>query len=169
MMKTAIGVTLSAVLLATGAPAQESDSPYVEFRVLRPELALQMAQAAMESCREAGYQVGVTVVDRFGIPQVFLRDRFAGLHVYETSQRKAWTAVSFRLNTTDLAAQTAFDKGASAIRNLSQALPLGGGLVVENGEGAMVAGIGVSGAPGGNLDDDCAAAGISAIEDEIAF
>jgi len=158
-----------AVLLATGANAQDSDSPYVTFQVLKPELALAMAQAAMEACRDKGFQIGVTVVDRFGNPQVFLRDRFAGVHVFETSRRKAWTAVSFRTPTAELADFTAAGMSASAIRHLSQALPLGGGLLVENGDGELVAGIGVSGAPGGNHDDDCAAAGIAAIEDEIAF
>lgn len=161
--------TLAIIFAATTAGAQDADTPYVTFQVLKPELALKMAQGALDACRDAGFQVGVTVVDRFGLPQVFLRDRFAGLHVYETSRRKAWTAVSFRTATSDLAVSTGANQAASAIRHLSEALPLGGGLVVENGDGAIVAGIGVSGAPGGSFDDDCAIAGIAVIEDEIAF
>ena len=42
-------------------------------------------------------------------------------------------------------------------------------MMVSSGDGSLVAGIGVSGAPGPDLDDDCAAAGIAALEDEIAF
>lgn len=155
--------------LAAATPAASQDDVFVTFKVLKPELALAMADAAMADCREAGYQVGVTVVDRFGIPQVFLRDRFAGVHVFETSRRKAWTAVSFRTSTTDLAVATAPDTISSGIRELSEALPLGGGLVVEEGGGSIVAGIGVSGAPSPDLDDLCAEAGIAAIEDQIAF
>jgi uncharacterized protein GlcG (DUF336 family) len=161
-----------AVALACGlgtAGFADDDDAFVEFRVLKPEVALEMAQAALVSCREAGYQVGVTVVDRFGLPQAFLRDRFAGAHVYETSRRKAWTAVSFRTNTTDLAVTTQAGEISSGIRHLSEALPLGGGLVVSEGSGGIVAGIGVSGAPGPDLDDDCAQAGIDAIADKIAF
>ena len=158
----------AALLLATPAAAQD-DGAFVTFQVLKPELALQMAEAAMESCRDAGYQVGVTVVDRFGLPQVFLRDRYAGAHVFETSRRKAWTAASFRTPTADLAASTAPGEPASAIRQLSEALPLGGGLPVMEGGGGLVAGIGVSGAPGPDLDAICAQAGIDAIADEIAF
>lgn len=154
--------------LATPALA-EDDSAFVTFQVLKPALALQMATVAMQSCRDAGYQVGVTVVDRFGIPQAFVRDQYAGLHVYETSRRKAWTAVSFRTSTSDLAASTAAGQTSSGIRLLDQALPLGGGLVVFEGSGSIVAGIGVSGAPGPDLDETCASAGIAAIEDEIAF
>ena len=49
------------------------------------------------------------------------------------------------------------------------AMAVGGGLMVLDGEGSLVAGIGVSGAPGGTLDEECAQAGIDAIEDLIAF
>lgn len=150
------------------APASAQDA-FVEHQTITPELAQTMATAAMDSCREKGAQVGVTVVDRFGIPQAFIRDRFAGLHVYETSRRKAWTSVSFRSSTTELSNATSADKGAFGIRFLSEALPLGGGLVVYSGEGAIVAGIGVSGAPSPDMDEDCAIDGIAAIEDEIAF
>lgn len=159
---------LAALGLAATPVMGAEDDAFVEFKVLKPEVALEMAQAAMAACNEAGYQVGVTVVDRFGIPQVFIRDRYAGIHVYETSRRKAWTAVSFRTSTTDLGEATAPGKSSSGIRHLSEALPLGGGLVVE-GAGVIVGGIGVSGAPGPELDDECAQAGITAVEDQIAF
>ena len=87
---------ISAAALALGAStAQADDSAFVEFKVLKPELALQAAVAAMEHCRAEGYQVGVAVVDRFGVTQAFVRDRFAGAHTLETATRKAWTAVSF--------------------------------------------------------------------------
>ena len=155
-------------LAATPAVAQD-DGAFVDFQVLKPEVALEMAEAAMVHCRNEGYQVGVTVVDRFGIPQAFLRDRFAGLHVYETSQRKAWTAVSFRTNTTELDLATRPGEISQRIRQLSEALPLGGGLMVETGTGEMVGGIGVSGAPSPELDDVCAQAGIDAVADQIAF
>ena len=162
-------LAVAAIAAACAAPAQADDSAFVEFQVLKPGVALDMAEAAMIYCREQGYQVGVTVVDRFGLPQAFMRDRFAGLHVYETSYRKAWTAVSFRTGTTELNTVTAPGNSSQGIRQLSQALPLGGGLVVEEGSGSIVAGIGVSGAPTPEIDDDCAQAGIDAVADQIAF
>ena len=165
MLRTVI-LTL---LLSVSASAAAEDDAFVEFKVLKPEVAYRMAEAALLACRENGYQVGVMVLDRFGLPQVFLRDRFAGLHVFETARRKAWTAISFRTNTTELAEITMAGAEMSGIRNLSEALPLGGGLMVLDGDGSLVAGIGVSGAPGGIHDDTCAQAGIDAIEDEIAF
>jgi uncharacterized protein GlcG (DUF336 family) len=161
---------MAAALVAVAWPAAaQEDGAFVTFQVLKPEVALQMAEAAMEACRAEGYQVGVTVVDRFGVPQVFVRDRFAGLHVYEVSRRKAWTAVSFRTNTTDLDRATNPGEISQGIRNVSEALPLGGGLMVETGAGDLVGGIGVSGAPGPDIDDVCAQAGLDAVADQIAF
>lgn len=145
------------------------DDTYVDFRALKPSINLTMAQAALERCRAAGYQIGVMVTDRFGIPQVFLRDQYAGIHVFETTQRKAWTAVTFRTATGELSELTAAGTELAGLRNLSKAMMVGGGLPVLDGEGSLVAGIGVSGAPGGDQDENCAAAGIAAIEDDIAF
>lgn len=154
--------------MCVSVPAWGQDA-FVVSKSLRPELALVAAQAALQSCQDSGYQVGVTVVDRSGLPQVFLRDRYAGLHVYETSRRKAWTAVSFRTSTSDLAQATQSGETASGIRHLTDALPLGGGLVIYAGDGSIVGGIGISGAPGPELDEICAQDGLDAIDDEIAF
>ena len=156
-------------VLAICASGALADDVFVDFQTLTPELALTLAQQAMTSCEERGYQVGVTVFDRFGQPQVYLKTRYAGLHVYDTSRRKVWTAVSFRTSTSELAKQTQAGSEASGIRLLGQALPLGGGLVVFSGEGSIVAGIGVSGAPGPALDEMCAQFGVDAIQDAIAF
>ena len=162
-------IALSALVCCAAPALAQDDDPFVSFRALKPEVALTMAQAAMEDCREKGYQVGVTVVDRSGQPQVFLRDRYAGAHVYETSYRKAWTSVSFRSDTSELNTATAPGTESYGIREIGLALPLGGGLLVQDGDGSVVAGIGVSGAPGPSLDDECAATGIAAVEDDIAF
>jgi uncharacterized protein GlcG (DUF336 family) len=41
-------------------------------------------------------------------------------------------------------------------------------MIVQAG-GSLVAGIGVSGAPGGEADDACAKAGIEAVRDKLDF
>src|SRR5210317_2389074 len=74
----------------------------VEVKTMTPETALKLASASLKSCRKQGFQVAVAVVDRMGVTQVMLRDRFAGAHTPHTARRKASTAVSFRTNTTDL-------------------------------------------------------------------
>lgn len=168
MMRKLLFSALACSFIASPASA-EDDEAMVTFKMLKPEIALRMAQAALESCRDAGFQVGVSVVDRSGIPQIFLRDRFAGPHTIETAERKAWTAVSFRASTLELGRIMTPDSDTYGIRFIGKALPLGGGLPVLDGEGSIVAGIGISGAPGPDADEVCAQDGIDAIADDIAF
>ncbi len=137
-------------------------------KLLTPEAALTAAQAAMAHCRQAGYQVSVAVVDRSGLVQVLLRDRFAGAHTLDVAPHKAWTAASFRIPTAALALETQAGKPMSGIRASPRVLAIGGGQVIE-AAGAVLGAIGVSGAPGGEADDACALAGIKAIADAIEF
>ncbi len=162
-----IPATLLTLALCGGALAQ-SDAATVTFKTLTPETALKAAQAALKKCRDSGWQAAVVVTDRSGTPIVMLRDRFAGAHTPETAAGKAWTTVSFRTSTTDLAAQTQAGQAASGIRHLPRVVAVGGGLMIEGG-GQLVGGIGVSGAPGGDNDDVCAKAGIAAIADTLEF
>ena len=150
------------------AAAAEEKSALVSFKVLSPELAVELAQGALADCRKRGYQVAVVVVDRFGILQALIRDRFAGPHTPDTARRKAWTAVSFRTDTLSMAEFTASGAPQSGVRFVTEALMVGGGVPVESA-GTIVAGIGVSGAPGGAEDDACARAAIDSIVEKLEF
>jgi len=145
--------------------ANAADATFA-VKVLTPETALKAAQAALQKCRDGGYQAAIAVVDRMGVVQVLLRDRFAGPHTVDMASAKAYTAVSFRTNTTQLAEATQPGRPQSGIRNRPGVAAVGGGLMIEAG-GALLGAIGVSGAPGGKEDDACAAAGIAAIREDI--
>ncbi|MEJ8573038.1 heme-binding protein [Microbaculum marinum] len=166
MKRLALCIALAAGLASPSA-AQDSDAVYT-VKLLSLDAALTAAQAAMQSCRDEGYQTAIAVVDRSGVTQVVLRDRFAGPHTPETARRKAWTAVSFRTDTISLGEQT--EAGAAwAVRGIDDVLPLGGGVLIEAGDGSLLGAIGVSGASGGAADAACAEAGLAAIEFDIAF
>lgn len=166
LSRIAVAASLALCLLqANAAPPEEAT---YNIRALVPDAALKAAQAALKKCRDSGYQVAVAVVDRSGLAQVMLRDRYAGPHTPETAIGKAWTAVSFRASTTTMAAETQPGKTASGIRHLPNVVMVGGGVLIEGG-GAIIGGIGVSGAPGGDLDEMCAKAGIDAIKDALEF
>jgi uncharacterized protein GlcG (DUF336 family) len=157
--------TLATIACLSALPAWAQSGTH-SVRVLTPEAAVKATQAALQSCRQSGYQVAVAVVDRFGVSQSMVRDRFAGPHTPRTATNKAWTAVSFRTNTTDLARATQAGQPSSGIRHLPRFVGVGGGLLIEAG-GSIVGAIGVSGAPTGDADDACAKAGIAAIRDEL--
>jgi len=166
-MRTA--AVIAAALVALGAlPALADDSATVVYKSLSPEVALEAAQAALKQCRTNGFQVAVAVVDRFGQPQVLLRDRFAGLPAADTATSKAYTALSFRAATSDLAKSIKSGQLDPGLAQLPHVAMLGGGLMIEAG-GTLLGGIGVAGAPGGDKDEDCAKAGLDAIRDRIDF
>jgi uncharacterized protein GlcG (DUF336 family) len=158
---------IAALLLLLATPARAQDA-LVSYRSLTPEIALELARSALSSCRDRGFQVAVAVVDRFGVTQVLLRDRFAGAHTAPTATGKAWTAVSFRTNTGELAAMTQPGMAQSGVRSLPGVVALGGGVTIE-AAGSLIGAVGVSGAPGGEADEACAKAGIEAVRAKIEF
>ena len=160
-----LSVVLYVIATAAAATARAQEGTHA-VKMMTPETALKAAQAALKTCRDGGFQVAVAVVDRSGVTQIVLRDRFAGPHTVDMASAKAYTAVSFRTNTTDLAEATQPGRPQSGIRNRPGVAAVGGGLLIEAG-GSLLGAIGVSGAPGGREDDACAAAGIAAIREDI--
>lgn len=165
MKKTTMMAAALALTASVGVHAAEST---YSIKLMTPETALKAAQAGLKKCRDGGYQVAIAIVDRTGQTQVVLRDRFAGMHTPEAAVNKAWTAVSFKSNTSQFAESTQSGKESSGIRSIPRVLAIGGGLMIEAG-GALYGGIGVSGAPNGVADDGCAKAGIAAIAEELEF
>jgi uncharacterized protein GlcG (DUF336 family) len=157
-----------AMALVAGAVAAQPAASTHGVRILTPEAALKATQAALQECRRQGYQVAVAVVDRFGVAQTMLRDRFAGPHTPKTATNKAWTAASFRTPTNELMRITEPGQPSSGIRQLPRVVAVGGGVLIEAG-GSIIGAIGVSGAPGGDADDACAKAGLLAIRDDLEF
>src|SRR5512144_677513 len=164
-IRSVVITTVVAAGLAIAAPAT-AQKMLNSFMTLSIAAAQQAAQAALARCQKDGFTVAVAVVDRGGQPLVMLRDTLAGTHTSSTAINKAATAVSFRTDTTELAATTQAGKAASGIRQLPNVIAVGGGIVIR-AKGSIVGGIGVSGAPGGDADDVCAKAGIAAINDAI--
>lgn len=159
---------MAAMAFALAAGHAHAQDATVTYKSLSPELALDLARATLSDCQKRGFQVAVVVTDRFGNPQVMLRDRFAGTHTPTTASGKAWTAASFRTNTMDLLAVTQPGSPQSGLRNLPNVVIIGGGVMVEAG-GSMIGAVGVSGAPGGDMDEACAKTGLNAIKDKLDF
>src|ERR1044072_9328301 len=149
-------------------PAFAGDDALVTYKSLSPEVALEAAQAALKQCRDNGFQVAVVVVDRFGQPQVLLRDRYAGLPAADIATAKAYTALSFRSSSAELAKSVRSAQISAELARMPRLAMLAGGLVIETG-GTLLGGIGVSGAPGGDKDEECAKAGLDAVRDRIDF
>jgi uncharacterized protein GlcG (DUF336 family) len=160
--------TLAAYAMTTLCSAVFAQSGTYTVRQLTPETALKATHAALEECRKRGYQVTVAVVDRAGVAQALIRDRFAGPHTVMTAINKGYTAISFRTDTLEFAKLTQSPSASSGVRHIPNVVAVGGGVNIAAG-GTTVGAIGVSGAPSGEADEACAKAGISAIRDELEF
>ena len=155
LFATILGLSVAA--LPAAGLAQSEQPVTVNIKRLSMEMALRLATATIEACREEGVQVSVTVVDRGGHPQVVLRDVLAMPLSLEVSQRKAYTAMSFNSPTSGLGSMV-----QSALNTMPGMMFGAGGLPITVG-GAIVGGVGVSGAPSGETDEKCARAGLDEI------
>ncbi len=162
MKKLSTTLCAAALLGATaGAPLQAE--PMISTNRITMDTALQLAQATIEACRKEGVQIAVTVVDRAGHPQVMLRDVLAMDLTLAISKQKAYTALSFNMPTSEMGAR--FTEPYSVMK-LDGLVASAGGLPITAG-GALLGGVGVSGAPSGITDEQCAQAGIDAIQDDL--
>lgn len=153
-----------ATLLALGAfPTTGGAEDLPREATLPLALAVKAATAAVEKCRQDGYKVSAAVVDRGGVLRALLRGDGAGPHTADSSRKKAYTAASLGRPTSELGELLVKVPHLQALREMNdQVLILGGGLPIQFGS-ETVGGIGVGGAPGTQLDDACAQAGLDAI------
>ncbi|AXE26911.1 heme-binding protein [Streptomyces globosus] len=153
----------SAPAAAAAAPAKKDGAvagkAFTTTTHLTVDAAARAAQAALEAARKENQRVTVAVVDRNGNTIVTLRGDGAGPQSYESAERKAFTAVAWNAPTSVLAGRLA---QAPNLKDIPGTLFLGGGVPVQ-AEGAPVAGIGVAGAPSGELDEKYAKAGVDAL------
>lgn len=153
-----------ALLCFVGVTAVADDeSMTVPIKRLKLEAALRIAQAAIDHCRKEGVQIAVTVVDRGGHAQVVLRDVLAMDITLPVSKQKAHTAMAFNRPLSEL--QDLFTRPYE-VAKLDGLILSAGGIPINIG-GSIMGGIGVSGAPSGELDEECAVAGLDAVRDDL--
>lgn len=129
-------------------------------------LANQLAAAAVSACQANGYAVTATVVDRAGGIRAMHRADNAGPHTIAASERKAFTSASAKNATTAMMETAQKNPGAANLVHIPGFLLLGGGMPVKVGN-EVIGAVGVGGAPGGHLDDQCVAAALESVKDQL--
>ena len=161
--KTALKLATLALLAATSvAHAQAVRSE----KNMSLELATQIAAAGVAACQANGYAVTTTVVDRAGGVRAVQRADNAGPHTLEASRLKAYTSASAK-NTTLAIMETAQKNPAAAnLGDIPGYLLLGGGVPIKVGN-EVIGAVGIGGAPGGHLDEQCAVAALDKVKDAL--
>jgi uncharacterized protein GlcG (DUF336 family) len=156
-------IAVATVLAA--AVATEAQAQLLTHRDLSYPMARTIAETAIESCGAKGYPVSAVVVDRAGEVIVALRADGAAPHTMENARRKAYTALSFRMPTSDYAKRYADNNPVVHQQvTLASVIAIPGGLPVKVGED-VIAGVGVSGSPG--VDEPCVQAGIAKVAAQL--
>ena len=139
---------------------------------LSANAAMEVARAALAHCRKEGQKVTVAVVDHAGRLKVSVRDDGAAPHSAEHSFRKAYTALTYKMPSSEYGKRAQEAKGiAIGPQLLPNITTAAGGLPIRSGS-SMIGAVGVSGTPGsaggGAGDEKCAQAGIDAIARDLA-
>lgn len=164
-MKTITFVPLlTLALLATTVQAQAQTALVRTEKNMSLELANQIAAQGVAACGANGHAVAVAVVDRAGTLRALQRADNAGPHTVEASLQKAFTSASAKNTTLAMMDTAQKNPGAANLVHLPGFLLLGGGVPVKAGNDVIGA-VGIGGAPGGHLDEQCAVAALDKVKD----
>ena len=161
---------LAAALTSLVALASFTASAPAQAQAVRTErnmsmaLANQLAASAVSVCAGAGYNVSAAVVDRAGTLRALQRADNAGPHTVGAAQGKAFTSASAKNSTGAMLETAQKNPGAATLVDIPGFLLLGGGVPVRVGN-EVIGAVGVGGAPGGHLDEQCAVAAIDQAKD----
>lgn len=164
--KISITMNVTAALVASVANAQTATAVVRTERNISLALANEIAGATVSACSANGYAVTATVVDHAGGVRAVQRADNAGPHTLSSSQQKAFTSASAR-NTT-LAMQDGSQKhpAAANLVYIPGFLLLSGGVPIKIGND-VIGVVGVGGAPGGHLDEQCAMVALDTVKDQL--
>lgn len=152
------------VMLLRSVGLQAAD--VVTLKAISMDIARDIAQGAITACRDAGYQITAVVVDRSAVPQVILRDLYAPRFTLDIAQEKANTVILAGTSTGEFLANR--QDLTQTLNHVDGLLALRGGLPIRVA-GALVGAIGVSGAPGGDIDERCAQQGLDGVAERLEF
>jgi len=161
-MNRLVPAALITVAAALAAPAH-AQAVRTE-RNMSLELANQIAAASVAACSASGYAVTATVVDRAGGVRAVQRADNAGPHTLDSSRAKAYTSASAKNTTLAMMEGAQKNPAGANLVYLPGFLLLGGGVPVKVGN-EVIGAVGVGGAPGGHLDEQCAVAALDKVKE----
>jgi uncharacterized protein GlcG (DUF336 family) len=153
---------------ATGVPAQG----LISTQKLSAPLANELVGETVAVCAQKGYAVTAVVVDLDGVRQAVLRGNGAPIHTPDNAFFKAYSAASLTLARKEESTKAVAERMAKNPATTVPQTPLpnvtyavGGVTIMANG--VAIGAIGVSGAPGGQFDEECARAALAKIRDRM--
>jgi uncharacterized protein GlcG (DUF336 family) len=163
---------IPAVLLAFAFAGAAQAQGVITIHKLSAALANELVGESVADCAKKGYKVVAVVVDLDGVRQAMLRGDGAPVHSIDNAYYKAYSIASLGLARKEETTKAIADRMAKAAPTTVPQTPLpnvtyavGGVAIVAGGE--TIGGIGVSGAPGGQFDEECARTALGKISSRM--
>jgi uncharacterized protein GlcG (DUF336 family) len=166
---------LSTLALAVAA-AVTASAGHAQGVVNQPRLSAHLANQVVGDtvaiCAERKYNVVAIIVDLSGVRQAVLRGNGAPIHSMDNAYFKAYASASLTLgrneDSTHAIAQRMAKAAPSNVPNtqLPNVTYARGGIAIK-ANGRIIGGLGVSGAPGGQFDEQCGQAALDKIKDQL--
>lgn len=154
------------LLALTLLPSLAISSDIITTKQLSHELATSLAQQAVKTCVDMGYQVTAVVVDRSATPQVLIRSSLAPRFTIQIATDKANATILSGIKSGDLRNNR---QDIRAELNHIDGLVMMRGAIPITASGSLLGAIGVSGAPGGEKDELCAQKALDKIAEQLEF
>jgi uncharacterized protein GlcG (DUF336 family) len=160
-----------ATLAAAGATCAQARGVINQPR-LSAMLANQLVGDSVAFCAQKKYNVVAVVVDLNGVRQAVLRGDGSPIHSMDNAYFKAYAAASLTIgrneDSTYAIAQRMAKNPPSGVPNtqLPNVTYARGGIAIKAG-GRIIGGLGISGAPGGQFDEECGNAALAKIKGQL--
>jgi uncharacterized protein GlcG (DUF336 family) len=171
MTRALVAVVVLALALAGGATAAQAQGLLTVQKLSAP-LANELVGETVALCAQKGYAVTAVVVDLDGVRQALLRGNGAPIHTLDNAFYKAYSSASLTLARNEDSTKAVADRMAKSPPTTVPSTPLPnvtyavGGIAIMAG-GKAIGGLGVSGAPGGQFDEECARGALAKIQDRL--
>jgi len=163
-MNTTFNTLTTSVLLTLCTASHATDS--ITVKTIGMDLARDIANESVLACRKAGYQVSAVVVDRNGTVKAILRDDLASRFTLQIAQEKANSVILSGINSGDFRRNR--DDIRPELNHMDDLIIMRGALPIEMA-GSKIGAIGVSGAPGGDIDERCAQQALDKLQERLEF
>ena len=169
MLRTS--VVMAAFVAAASSTAVQAQG-LVATQKLSAALANELVGESVAQCARNGYKVVAVVVDLDGVRQAVLRGDGAPIHSMDNAFYKAYTLASMGLARKEESTKAIADRMAKSPPSNVPQTPLPNvtyaqGAIAIMAGGNTIGGLGVSGAPGGQFDEECARAAMAKIKDRM--
>jgi uncharacterized protein GlcG (DUF336 family) len=166
--------TLLALAGLLAASAARGEQGLIVHKAISLDMAMSMAHGSLDKCRSLNYKCAITVIDATGRTIIALQDDGANLHRFDVAHKKAYTALVYRRPSKEVvegwskktAEPVPLQEGTMPNPPIEGTIDMGGGIPIVVG-GDVIGAIAVSGAPGWDMDEACAKAGLAKVAEKL--